>query len=386
MALTLPGIDAKGIEAIQGPSALQSILNAPEIIRNLKQQHAQQEMAKQLQQQQLARGGAQTQLYQAQAQKLLHPAFDYKNPMSVYQEAKRRYDINPNDPQIPVLMAIYHKSIDPKKGISVSTSPQGGTQVQIGGPAGAAQPGGLQMMPGTKAGRGEKGATFYDPKTGEVVSSPTLPETTKLQQSILGEQQVHRAVSSAHDVLDEMKSNNVGFFNPLTHILSALSPAIKYQYPKAAQAASGILGVKGFVNKAAERYMATSNLPKTRGSLEKVISILMPTIRELPSTYTKRVGMQLTGLEQDTSQRKAALRSNIPVGTRAPQPQLAPAKGFNQLYGVTPRARVPQQLPAKTKSISTKENITEADLAATSKATGMTRGQIIDRLKKEGRM
>lgn len=356
------------------------------------QQLSRQGMIEKLREQPLAFKTAQD-FRRAQMAKL--GGLDIKNPLALHKEITNRFNNNPDDTSLSTLRQMLNKSLSSKGGISISTGPTGETHVTVGGqqsPGDPGLPGTLTPVPGTKAGRGEKGGTFVNPQTGQITSTPTLPRTTVLQQSIMGEKQVKRSLLAAQDVLDGMKSIGLDYFSPRTQALAASSKyGGKYIFPEAAKARSGILAVGGFVKKSAERYMKAAQVLGQKLSYQDVKKIITPDLGETIDTYKHRVSGQLAGLNADTADRKEALRSGTIVGKTAPLSSANTRRAHNAeeyiRYGhQVPMPNVPQATAAPAPqavqpgvqgaSVATPENI-----AFTAKKYGITPEEVVRRMR-----
>lgn len=256
----------------------------------------------------------------AQTAKALTPdtANMLKNPFYLLHMGNKIFSQNPQDPRLSLIGGLISKLTSSGKGIGITTTPSGGTKVQIGG---AQQPstqdpslwGEPIVNPLTKGSRGAKGITYSDAKTGNIYSTPTVQETAKLQQSVLSEQQINNLVN---DLVSQTKKAN--YFDPETHLKAfmapalAISPALQQQFPQAGKAKSNLLNIGSSVTNAAERAITQGNLPRTEETRKDLMKIFQPVVGE--TDYEGRVRHQLGLFLQNAQLQRNALIKGVKVG------------------------------------------------------------------------
>lgn len=317
---------------------------------NLAQQLQQMQQRATLMPEQIKQMQAEEMLRRAQAAKAIQPApFDYKNPVKLWDLASTIYKRNPNDPHLPLLRDLINKARSSGRGISFTQTPGGGTSLQVGGmgtPGGAVVGGAQQVIPSTMAGRGAKGATFVDAATGKLTSSPTLRETTQLQNRIVGEHMLSNAADSLMGALDKMKSQGNSYFDAFTHYKGSVPLGLgKYIGPDYPEAASGLAGIKGILTTATERIGNMSAAPKVRDAWLAQLAQLKPLLNETRATYNSRVNGLRKLWAKNRGVATSALGKNIPVGQAAPQAPTRKSRTFGEY--MTYGDRVPMA-PAKT--------------------------------------
>jgi hypothetical protein len=302
-----------------------AVLQRTDALQKLKQQN----LLNQMNQLKMADFPAQNQakldLMKAQAgqayakqQELAHPSIS-KNPLAIFEAGSKLFKQNPNDPKIPILAAMYNKAISSSSGIGVTTTPEGGTKVQIGGSQQSPGTNGLWgdpiVNPLTKGARGTKGMTYQDAKTGAIYSTPTVQETSKLQQSILSEKQIKNLVD---DLVVQTKKS--GYFDPHMHILSMISPlaslssSVKNAFPEIPQAVSNLKNIDSSVTNAVERAITQGNLPRTEKTQDDLRVIFKPGWKETDATYKDRVTHQFGLYLKNAELQKAALNKGVRIG------------------------------------------------------------------------
>lgn len=331
-------------------------------------------------------------LQQQQIKKGLEP--DVKNPLTLYNYGKNLYDQNPNNPLLPIVGKIISNAVTPKSGISIGKDAAGQMSVQIGGQQAFPGPspfGTPLVNPVTKAARGQKGATYVDSETGKMYSTPTVQQTTKLQQTVLGDKQLKNIVDIITKDIDE-----TDFFNPKSHVESWAAPLLKYTDPEAAQKRSNILGIENKAVAAGERLMTITNAPRTEKYMEQAIAIFRPEVGEFENTYKKRVASNMAVFMMNSNVAKEALNKGAPIGEMPyKMVQLAPRSFMDHIhpryeYVKNPnytgpeissvKGGAPAAAPAAPAAAPAAPKYTQEDLEFTAKKHGITIEELKRRL------
>jgi len=270
-------------------------------------------------------------LREAQANRANNPQADLtKNPLVLSDYGQKLFKNNPNDPKLQIVANMIHNLTTGKKGVSVSTSPTGGTQVSVGGSA--ESPGYYDetiVNPNITGSRGG-GATFTDTNTGQVYSAPTNTYKGVTQQRIVADKQLKNKVENLGDWLKESD-----YFNPATHAASYLSYGLKGIVPGLAGISSKLRLAQGGITTTADKFFQQSGVPKTKEAFSQVYHILQPTLNESYNTWMDRTKKQLAAIMMNNEENKKSLSEGINVGGNN-QPfkfvRHAPKSFFDILY------------------------------------------------------
>ena len=175
-------------------------------------------------------------------------------------------------------------------GISITTDPDTGQPlIQIGGSKSNSQ-----------------GGTFVNPETGETVSKPTGAETTKLQNRIVGEEQLKPIIKQIIATVPQFQS---GWKKGKTSLEGKANKwfGTDYEDPSIQQEGHAAL------SKSAESLVNLFGLNANARNVEEVKGILEPAEGESPSGYEKRVTSELNNFSQSSQTAKNQLRKGITV-------------------------------------------------------------------------
>jgi len=217
------------------------------------------------------------------------PATVYSNlekAMQGYERIKQQY--GENSPEAQQAKAYTQRLAEGSKGISVTIDPDTGQPlIQIGGASG-------------KGG----GGSFINPQTGQTFSQPTSAVTTKLENRIIGEEQIKPVLE---DVIKTVPQFQSGWKQLGTSIEGGLNKWVGANYSAPSEKAFG----KAQLSKAAESLLNLYGLNANAKNLQEVKSIITPAVGESAQGYKNRIMTEMENFAKSKGRTKEQLRSGL---------------------------------------------------------------------------
>jgi hypothetical protein len=234
------------------------------------------------------------QLLKARAQAALHPQAALSNFEKAIQGQQRIIQqFGQDSPQAKAANDYIQKLSAGSNGISVSIDPETGQPlVQIGG----------------SGGRGKGAGMVVNPATGEIFSSPTNTVATKLQNKIIGEQQLEPIMK---DIINTVPQFQSGWKEIQRDLVGVTNRWLGTDFRQPSEAKMG----QAALTKATESLIGLYGLYGNAHNVKKVSTILEPGKGESPAGYKDRVKKEMDTYVKSLKTSQSQLGRGISVNS-----------------------------------------------------------------------